>query len=1196
MSIKYLHGILFFFFLFLLSSAYAYTVSSITIEESYVSCLDNTLVGGLSVSGILSNTSSIVDNKLLLTIYSNADNQGIDFNADVDGNNFSASFSVELNGNTRIDSYDNPVIAVNGTDTVTIADDINESMYDTIKVDSVAPDLSSSTIDNIISLDSIGEYDYYYAQDANIDFSAATDSGSYIDHYILYLVDVGAEDDYQTEYNYKSETDSNSLTIVSLDTTDVDDGNYYLLVDAEDAAGNDGNIDDVLSNKQLFYVDNTDPSVSYSNLGALEDSEVYYVDSNDFYVQIKMSDSSSGIDEINTDLDIILPTLAVVHADYNSDYNGFNYHLYSADWGDGNIFQATLDAYDNVENSSNIDFNIIIDSVGPTIPTDINLNIDSDSNVTAVWTASTDSGSGIQNYKLYRSTSNFSTISGQTLICTTLSSVLTCEDTTSKSFDESYYYGVVAVDKAGNISDVITSSVTTGPELDIDVNGGEDYTNDNTPDINVTYSSDVNQIRFSCNNSSYTSWITVTGTSYLYSSFNIGTSSYGCSTAGGDKTVYVQAMSEDEPYLISTDYAEIYYDTNAPEIPVGVVADSMSNGSIRLTWNSSDDNGSGIYVYRIYYSTTDNVTTTANYFTTSNTTYTYSPNMDQNYYFKIAALDKAGNLSSLSLTVMGQAKRYGPTFTFDIESSIVDENVVKLKGGLTTITITSDEELLQTPIVQLKIDNGNYATLFGVSYSDKVTTLDYNFSVNGTVTLKITGENLANEDATDTYSFTVDANSPIYDINYSVDDATFNFVLSGLSTDVFRVQYLLNGTDEMCVLEDVNNFGCSYDSSVVADGNYIVHILAYDRVLNLTEKTITISIDNVDEIKESATALKNDLNKSIDIISNKIQTYDVLLIVIDNSVIEKFEIAKDKYTSANVLFTQNDYSLARTMYLDVNNLITEIQDALPKEEVIKSRSFSMILDGNHLTDISSMTTDANVVAATMNLYKSNGVSYDRNFIVQEISGVKYYSMIIEFKNDSNLSQTITIVDYIPKDFADSASDLIFNKQVEVIASDPIIMYTMTIPAKSSETLRYKRKTPATDFEVVTKFDNISFDNLILLSGNVTVDLINIKMPVNFNTLLYVGLVFIGLIVVLIVLGIVSARKNRMPNVPVGEDDAKNTINEFLGKKEVSSNLVDVADKGSNVKSQGLTSTDQYGFKSSYDYIMTAVKRDNRDSK
>jgi hypothetical protein len=65
---------------------------------------------------------------------------------------------------------------------------------------------------------------------------------------------------------------------------------------------------------------------------------------------------------------------------------------------------------------------------------------------------------------------------------------------------------VVAIDNAGNISAANTDSVWTGPDCDIEIDDGNDFTRFSTVNIELTYSNDVNEMAFSCNGTSFSTY------------------------------------------------------------------------------------------------------------------------------------------------------------------------------------------------------------------------------------------------------------------------------------------------------------------------------------------------------------------------------------------------------------------------------------------------------------------------------------------------------------------------------------------------------------------------------------------------------------------------------------------------------------------------------------------------------------------
>ena len=436
---------------------------------------------------------------VLLNISSQRYPSGLDYNfSGVSGTNGLFITDLSSGADSSVNSETGtPTIAVNPTDVVTIS---GNGFQDSIIVDSVGPNNSARPTISSFGGQKFGNF-YSGAITVNDYVPQLTDAYTFIDKHIVYLI---TADSLDYDNTIKTYVDANTVSTKNINplSEEIDDGNYFVLIDANDIAENFSSSSQVMATKTNVYFDNTKPVIGSVNLGTIDSNKIYIKDV-PFDLNIILSDVS-GIKE-GSILNLITPKTPINNIPYNQGFNISSASIAESITGhtivSGDVFQVSIDANDNVNNNFVYDFNIIVDLNAPTRPTTNTTEIeDVDKNVTVTWTnSSTDAGSGLKEYRVYRGTSStFSPITNQTLICTVaLGGTYNCEDTSSKSANTTLYYGVVAVDKAGNISDANVQSVRTGPSCSLEINDGDDFTKSSTVSLELTYSNDVNEMAFS---------------------------------------------------------------------------------------------------------------------------------------------------------------------------------------------------------------------------------------------------------------------------------------------------------------------------------------------------------------------------------------------------------------------------------------------------------------------------------------------------------------------------------------------------------------------------------------------------------------------------------------------------------------------------------------------------------------------------
>ncbi len=1156
------------------SPIFAYTINTLAFSDNYIN----------STKRVYFNGTATGDGPLELNIYSQKDVTGIDFNVDVASGNFSGSFNVSLTATQSSLNGTVPTIVSNTADTITIKDKLFPSTW-SMKMDSISPVSSPNVTVSALSQN----HQYFYSKDINVSYGAITDADNYIDKYITYLVTVSNLSNYRTNYT-KRYIDSNttfSRTINSI-SENISDGNYYVLVDANDVAGNFCNLSEVTQKKQLVYFDNSKPGNLNVNLGTLTNNRIY-VKTRTFNLNVTLTDAS-GIKSEST-LVLTLPNSTPIIKNYISGFAITSGELGS--WEDGNIFRISIDANDNLNNNYTYDFNIIVDATAPTKPNRNTLAIeDVDKNVTITWQAgaSLDSASGLAEYRVYKSASNFTTITNQELVCTVGTTTYTCKDSDDKELDNRIYYGLVGIDYAENISDANTQSVWTGPDCDLTINDDDDdYTSLANVLLEIDYSDDVNEMAISCN----TSFPAYLEADNDYN-FNI-TTGRGCNTKNEKKTVYVKVKSKNDTTRTSICSSDIYFDSLAPTTPTNLVATTMADGSVRLTWTASEDiNTDSDITYRIYYSYTNNVTTSSTYKASSTNNHTYRSNRSTTLYFRVSALDERNNESGLSSTVSGILRKIGPSFTITFVPLVNDVNGTHYVGaGSRTINFESDESLLGNPVVSLKQSTNNFVNLTSTyDNSTKKGQAIFEFIKSGDGIIKIIGTNTKNEQSTTEYLFTIDVVGPT-DFNYGYviqNPTTYNLWVSNLPTDIFKVEYILNNTTEICKKQQVTDYNCIYDANTTPDGNHTMNIRVYDKALNFKEKTFSFVLDNIDEDKVACDDLRKEISKRLNLILVNLDLYRAVDIykTMDKTINDKIALVNSKRTTADERYAQGSYASAKDAYQLAKNEIILIEDMLPPITIVKTGTTRFVFDGN--TSVrTDVFLDKNFSDKTKELYSQNIITADRNFEVLKIGNQNFFSVTLSINSNSDKEKTITIIEEIPKPFANNISKITFDKKIEVLLKNPVVKYTTTIPANSSETITYRSLTPITLVDMVTKYNAVSFSAPIIIDGNISNIYLNIKKPVNTTLLIYIFSIIILVIIIIVIISAITSYQKQSTAV---KPDSKKIMYDYLGVME---NNAAVQEKQKAEEQKTKTEAEKKKdngdkFNEDYQYILSAIKK------
>ncbi|WP_130779961.1 glycoside hydrolase family 48 protein [Cellulomonas biazotea] len=276
------------------------------------------------------------------------------------------------------------------------------------------------------------------------------------------------------------------------------------------------------------------------------------------------------------------------------------------------------------------------DTTAPSVPTGLQAGAVTSTEATISWTASTDD-TRVAGYDVYRGTTKVGTVSTGTSFTDT-----------GLTASTAYSYTVRAFDAAGNVSAASSAlSVTTKATP-------SDTTAPSVPTI-TSSSSTVNSVTLGWSASTdntggsglagydvyrgntrvgQTTGLTFTDTGLTAST------AYSYTVRARDVAGNVSAAST---AVSVTTKADTVVDTIAPSVPAGLVATTVGETSVTLTWNASTDTGgSGLAGYDVYRGTTKVGSSTTATYTDSGLTAATA------YSYTVQAKDNAGNVSAAS--------------------------------------------------------------------------------------------------------------------------------------------------------------------------------------------------------------------------------------------------------------------------------------------------------------------------------------------------------------------------------------------------------------------------------------------------------------------------------------------------------------------------------------------------------------------
>lgn len=340
-----------------------------------------------------------------------------------------------------------------------------------------------------------------------------------------------------------------------------------------------------------------------------------------------------------------------------------------------------VDAAGNASDASNTASVTVPDVTAPSTPTVTALLVGGDVDIS--WTAATDDV-GVTGYEVHRGTSPDFTISAATKLTDSTGTSYT--DTTATA--GSWYYRVVAVDAAGNVSAAPASAGvdipdTTAPSAPTGLSAaaaGEDVQLSWTAsddDVAVTGYEVHRSTTAGFTPSAATSVGTATDTSFT-------------DVAVGPGTWYYLVVATDAAGNVSgasnqADVEVLDIDDTPPSAPADLVA-TVDGADVSLAWTGSSDDVA-VTGYQVHRGTTADFTPDAGSLlaTVTDTTYSDADRAAGTWYYRVTAVDAAGNVSDASAAAEAIVEdAAGPSAPADVAANVT--------GSSATVTWTASTD------------------------------------------------------------------------------------------------------------------------------------------------------------------------------------------------------------------------------------------------------------------------------------------------------------------------------------------------------------------------------------------------------------------------------------------------------------------------------------------------------------------------
>ncbi|MDD5148696.1 MAG: fibronectin type III domain-containing protein, partial [Candidatus ainarchaeum sp.] len=553
-----------------------------------------------------------------------------------------------------------------------------------------------------------------------------------------------------------------------------------------------------------------------------------------------------------------------------------------------------------------------------------------------------------------------------------------------------------------------------------------------------------------------------------------------------------------------TSHFKIQIDTDGPTRPVVTVA-PLDNG-LKVEWTPSEDSLSGIKGYEVYrnrltnFNIRDLGVKKLGIFTDTSIIDSNDLEEGKTFFYKVAPLDNAGNRGLVSAQAQGTTKSIC-TLGISLTAALTpkkDAIAVKI----------SAQNLIYFSSLSVQLPDGNSFYLF----KDKsaYTSWDGNMPVSNTnqgrISFQMTAREFYGDICDMNQAFVFDILPPtlefVFPKNYREEiNSVVKIRLSAGDAGDFKsgikevdVSYDRNGSRfSIGKAVDANGYyAIDWNTETVPNGYYVLNAVAVDNTNNQTEKTKAVFVFNTLGLTADANMLINSALDQLRLLDSKaklLSKFGAESQALSDSISEgmsEIETARQQandrqFDAAKASARRAKESFSKAQAVDLN-VISSSQFVFNKQQA------QILLEAARLPP--------ETVKNAVFLIKQSDVSRSLDVLKVKDGNNVFYKVAISivfnfprgFLQDNNIN-SLNIIEIIPKEFSESASNIYSEQAFDTVVQDPEISFALDANFfKPKATLVYSLKDSFEEESAAMKFVTASTVNkfiappVILASG------------------------------------------------------------------------------------------------------------------
>jgi len=556
---------------------------------------------------------------------------------------------------------------------------------------------------------------------------------------------------------------------------------------------------------------------------------------------------------------------------------------------------------------------------------------------------------------------------------------------------------------------------------------------------------------------------------------------------GTDGEWYFHVRAAKGVNLGPTSHFKVLLDGTRPEIRT-LSATSLEDGTIKIFWDEATDASSGIAYYRLHrdrFFDFDFLTAPKRYAPLVGTSHVDTNDMGQNltFFYLMAAVDNAGNQSRIS------NRATATTMAFcDINVSLgirLSDDQQKL-----LISVNADSNLFESTL-SLLLPDGKRHTFFGNTVFDSFSEeFDLNSVDEGNIKLDLTARERLGDDCSQTKGFIYDVTLPSVEILLPSLNETISEIFTvkadavdngSFKSGIESVEFLVNAEGWESVgkmTSDGNNiYSLDWNTFNYNNGRYQLKAVVEDKAGNKAEDTSGAVVLNTLYQKgdaEAAIASAEEAKKEASDYISRLKTSNV----ISSSLNELFDAADSNLLKALEFFEQggNQYtnsknfadkavagfsSLVGSIGIKIHKTANYIYNQEQAHILLRASSLdpAKMQEAIDMIDIASPQRQLSVIKVS-----------DNNFERFRVNIIVSFSFTPEYIEDNNLV-SLRIIEFVPKEFAETASELFHKYKYSVLQEDPILEFELVAWQVAGGKIAYGLDRDFTEEEAMAFVDN-----------------------------------------------------------------------------------------------------------------------------